>query len=144
MTKNLPGNEKEEIKPITMTWLPKEKHLTKLEGPYECPECGGHVMLDAIYLDQVEEIAYCPYCTARGNVTEEEITPEASPLNKVKIMNKSVKELWQELGNISINDNEHIEQVFKHFPIGTPREHIWHWFENTFDISVYEDLMFSN
>ena len=56
---------------IIMEWKPKEKHLCELEGPYECEDCGGHVMLDATYLDQVEKFAYCPYCTMKGVVKEE-------------------------------------------------------------------------
>jgi hypothetical protein len=51
------------------------------------------------------------------------------------------KHLWKTLGDIPINDNEDIEEPFLHFPIGTNRLDIWHWFEDTFDIRVY-DLMF--
>jgi DNA-directed RNA polymerase subunit RPC12/RpoP len=43
-------------------WKPKEKHMCELEGPYECPWCGGHIMLDATYLDQVGLRVKCPYC----------------------------------------------------------------------------------
>lgn len=43
-------------------WMPKEKDMCELEGPYECPWCHGHVMLDATYLDQVELKVKCPYC----------------------------------------------------------------------------------
>jgi len=50
-------------------WKSKEKHLCELEGPYECPECGGHVMLDVTYLDQVETFVYCPYCRKGGEVS---------------------------------------------------------------------------
>jgi DNA-directed RNA polymerase subunit RPC12/RpoP len=34
----------------------------ELEGPYECPRCGGHMMLDATFLDQVSTTIDCPYC----------------------------------------------------------------------------------
>ena len=34
----------------------------ELEGPYECSNCGGHMMLDATYLDQVTDMVTCPYC----------------------------------------------------------------------------------
>ena len=34
----------------------------ELEGPYECPWCGGHMMLDATFLDQVSTVLECPYC----------------------------------------------------------------------------------
>ena len=35
---------------------------TSLEGAYECPSCGGHMMLDSTYLDQVGLGVVCPYC----------------------------------------------------------------------------------
>jgi len=38
---------------------------TALEGPYECPNCSGHVMLDATFLDQVHSVVTCPYCEER-------------------------------------------------------------------------------
>jgi len=58
----------EKDKRIIMEWKPVEAEKCELEGPYECGDCGGHVMLDATYLDQVEEFAYCPYCTMKGKV----------------------------------------------------------------------------
>ena len=35
---------------------------TELEGPFECPNCAGHVMLDGTFLAQVAESVICPYC----------------------------------------------------------------------------------
>jgi len=40
-----------------------EMGICELEGPYECPCCGGHMMLDATFLDQVSTIVSCPYCS---------------------------------------------------------------------------------
>jgi uncharacterized Zn-finger protein len=40
---------------------------TELEGPYECPYCGGHFMIDATYLDQVDITINYPYCSHRHN-----------------------------------------------------------------------------
>ena len=55
----------------------------------------------------------------------------------------NVKELWSRLGDIPMNpETECIEEPFMHFPIGTHREEIWHWFEETFNVSV-ADLMYS-
>lgn len=34
----------------------------ELEGPYECPRCGGHLMVDITFLVQVSEEVTCPYC----------------------------------------------------------------------------------
>jgi len=43
-------------------WISKKESMCELEGPYECPWCGGHVMLDATFLEQVELKVRCPYC----------------------------------------------------------------------------------
>jgi hypothetical protein len=51
------------------------------------------------------------------------------------------KSLWAKLGDIPTNDDDTIELRFLHFPPGTHREEIWHWFEDQFDLSVTEDLM---
>ena len=54
----------------------------------------------------------------------------------------SIKKLWQDFGDIPMNpETECIEQSWHGFPAGTQREEIWHWFEETFDISVAADLM---
>jgi hypothetical protein len=44
-----------------------DKKKTELIGPYEC-ECGGHLMLDATFLEQVSSVVTCPYCKRRAKV----------------------------------------------------------------------------
>lgn len=54
---------------------------------------------------------------------------------------KTAEELWAEFGNLPMNpETECIEVQFAGFPRGTHREEIWHWFEETFNVSVH-DLM---
>jgi len=43
----------------------------ELEGPYECPHCGFHMMLDSTYLDQVELEVVCPSCREIVKAPEE-------------------------------------------------------------------------
>lgn len=45
---------------------------TELSGPYECPDCGGHMMLDTTFLDQVGYEITCPYCQVTVSVDDEE------------------------------------------------------------------------
>lgn len=53
-----------------------------------------------------------------------------------------VKELWSEFGDVLMNpETECIEEEWNEFSKGTHREEIWHWFEETYDINVAEDLM---
>lgn len=55
---------------------------------------------------------------------------------------KEAKKLWLEFGDIPMNPaTECLEEAWHGFAVGTHREDIWHWFEETFDISVAEDLM---
>lgn len=55
---------------------------------------------------------------------------------------KTVDKLWSEFGDIPMNpDTECIEAPWHGFSEGTNREDIWHWFEDTFDVRVY-DLMY--
>lgn len=65
----------------------------------------------------------------------------ASPMATFR--GKTVKELWEEFGDVPMNpETECIETSWCGFPAGTHREDIWHWFEKTFDVRVY-DLMYS-
>ena len=51
------------------------------------------------------------------------------------------KKLWSQLGDVPITEDGDIEEEFLHFPIGTDRADIWHWFEETYNLSVAVDLM---
>ena len=55
---------------------------------------------------------------------------------------KEAKKLWEELGDIPINEDEEIDIEWHKFPKGTNRIYIWHWFEEEYNISVVDDLMF--
>lgn len=54
-----------------------------------------------------------------------------------------IKDLWLEFGDVPMNpDTECIEQEWNEFPAGTHREEIWSWFEETYGISVAQDLIY--
>lgn len=51
----------------------------------------------------------------------------------------TVIELWESLEDVPMNvHTECIEEPWLHFSKGTNREDIWHWFEETFNVSVSE------
>lgn len=53
------------------------------------------------------------------------------------IKKEKIKELWEEFGAVPMNpETECIEEDWNRFPAGTFREDIWHWFEETYDVSV--------
>ena len=54
----------------------------------------------------------------------------------------NIELLWQQLGDISIDSNECIEQDFHIWKKGTDRIEIWYWFDEMYKEGVYK-LMFS-
>lgn len=53
-----------------------------------------------------------------------------------------IKALWEEFGDVPMNpETECIEESWNGFPVGTNREEIWHWFEETLSVRV-ADLMY--
>jgi len=57
---------------------------------------------------------------------------------------EEAKRLWDLLGDVPTNDDNEIDEEFLHFEKGTDVFEIWHWFEEKFDLSVAEDLMYVN
>lgn len=51
------------------------------------------------------------------------------------------RELWAQLGDVAVNEDDELESPFLHFDIGTNKFDVWHYFEQRFDCSVVEDLM---
>lgn len=49
--------------------------------------------------------------------------------------------LWHDLEDVPVDENECIDIPWQDFPKGTHREEIWHWVEETFNVSVAMDLM---
>ena len=54
---------------------------------------------------------------------------------------------WSDLGDIPVNEHDELDEDFTieeyeiTFEKGTDKFDVWHWFENTFDLSVATDLM---
>lgn len=48
-----------------------------------------------------------------------------------------LERLWEELGNFTCGEDERMEAPFLHFPAGTHREDIWHWFDDLYSKGVY-------
>ena len=42
---------------------------------------------------------------------------------------KELQELWNELSDIPVNENDEIEEDFLDFPSGTDKFDVWHWFD---------------
>ncbi len=54
---------------------------------------------------------------------------------------EKAKELWNDFADIPVNEDDEIETKWHGFEKGTDKLAIWHWFEETFNLSVAVDLM---
>lgn len=46
--------------------------------------------------------------------------------------------LWSVLGDTPVDEYDQIDTPFLMFEKGTEKEYIWHWFEDTFNLSIGE------
>jgi len=86
------------------------------------------------------------YCRERNfNISDEDMKTIISRGLDDSFLNCKelhVKDLWLEFGDVPMDpETECIEEDWNDFSAGTHREEIWHWFEETFDVSVAEDLI---
>ena len=72
MDNEIPVKSRQESQTNTgiRSWKSITKDKCELEGPYECRNCGGHIMLDATFLEQVENVSSCPYCGTLAEVID--------------------------------------------------------------------------
>ena len=47
-----------------------------------------------------------------------------------KRIDRVIESLWNEFGDIPINDDDEIEEPFLDFEAGTYRFDVWHWFDD--------------
>jgi len=52
-----------------------------------------------------------------------------------------VQSLWADFGNIIVDEDDNIEQGWKHFSAGTSKIDIWRWIEKEYNVFIAEDLM---
>ena len=73
---------------------------------------------------------------------QETVTPDTLLLVEIPGADKSDKdirleELWRQFGDVPMNpETECIEEDFLHFPAGTNRMDIWHWFDEQHSLGV--------
>lgn len=51
---------------------------------------------------------------------------------ETKYSKEQLIELWEAFGDITIDEDENIEQQFMEFEVGTNRFDIWHWFDDRY------------
>ena len=53
---------------------------------------------------------------------------------------KEFNELWSQLKEVPVNNEDELESDFLHFEAGSDKFEVWAWFEETFDITLGEIL----
>lgn len=100
---------------------------------------------DAVFMEEEYDTVH-NYCRERKYRLEdsdmETIKARGLEDNYATWKQAYVEELWMKFGDVPMNpETECIEEPWEDFLAGTHREEIWHWFEETYDVSVAEDLM---
>jgi len=52
----------------------------------------------------------------------------------------TLPELWEKFSDVPINNDDQIETSFLHFPAGTYRFDVWHWFDERCPNGLAKDL----
>ena len=72
-------------------------------------------------LHQEDRIDYGDYSALIDGLAE---------IDTLRDRDEELEELWAELSDVAIDpETERTEEPFLHFPVGTDREDIWHWFD---------------
>ena len=92
---------------------------------YACRRCHWIGTNPSIHNGDTE---YCPRCGSSNDlyIVHQNDTFTSDDLEK----------LWEIFGEVSINDNDKIEDYFLDFPVGTNRFEIWHWFDEKYPEGV--------
>jgi len=133
-----------------------------MEIQFTCPRCGGHdlsVVQEVFKKFLVTEITATDIKDDEGTFVENKggvvayqcfhcgfELRDVSDTDSIDdqdeaigwVMTEQARRIWKEGKNIPINDDDEIDVAWMEFPKGTPREDIWHWIEETFDISIAE------
>ena len=86
---------------------------------------GSEDPLDVFYAPSEQAAGYNAHQWAKDN-------------DFIEATHDELPKLWAALSETPIDDSDQITAPFQAFPVGTDRFEIWHWFEETFDISIEE------
>ena len=92
-----------------------------------CNDCGWVGREEELTIRDDEE--RCPQCDAAGCLMD--------VYADCNLDDEQLIELWNMYSEVSINDEDEIEQEFIGFPVGTNRFVIWEWFDEHYSRGVY-------
>ena len=59
-------------------------------------------------------------------------------IHSVEERDEALEKAWDEFTDVPMNpETECMEEAFLDFPAGTPREEIWHWFDENHSKGVF-------
>jgi hypothetical protein len=101
---------------------------------YICPVCLKQYEYDELFYDEEYDQSYCPKCKHDGLIyrTEQYFTTDA-----MEYTDEILEEIWDQFGDIPINDNDEIVLPFYIWPAGTDRFEIWKWFDQKHSKGVH-------
>lgn len=118
---------------IEMTWNTDTQGFKAF-----CPVCGGRLMLcDECMHTQTGD------CDYDGATDRCKFNPGGKivSMDDLKMRDRQLKKLWKFFGELPMDpETECMEESFLHFPAGTHREEIWHWFDERYSTGVYSLL----
>ena len=135
---------------MTLTKEAIDKYIE--QGGVVCPYCGSanldagsfqsdsHGAWQSINCENCDKEWFDEYEMVAITIWDDIKKPEL-PINETDLKTIDVLWLWEQLGDVPVDDEECIDTPWLDFPAGTHREEIWHWFEEFFNISVHA-LMF--
>lgn len=91
---------------------------------------------DTAIIHDVEGLEWpCPSCHlgVLGSLKD-----KSSPLHDPAHFLGTAKAIWAALRNVPVTEKMELDAPFFHFDAGTDAEDVWHWIENTFEVSVTE------
>ncbi len=100
-----------------------------------CPICGCSHTQSLAWLDSnTHEFVKWDY-------NEEESDTDWCPNCHQNVQAMNLIELWSEFSNVTIDEDDEIEEDFMCFPAGTSRFDVWHWFDERCPNGLAVDLM---
>lgn len=55
---------------------------------------------------------------------------------------RNLSELWEQFGEVKVNENDEIEEDFLCFKAGISKFDVWHWFDERCPNNLHDDLLY--
>lgn len=94
---------------------------------------------DARKMTKKEARALCKELKKRANDDSWPIGVQLAPFFPAAM--DELKQLWEEFGDVPVNDDDEIQCKFLGFGAGTDRFEVWNWFDQQCPNGLFEDIL---